>query len=825
MISKKLFTLLLFALFAKFSISQATLKGKIFDSETGEPLPFVNVVFNEKGNGFTSGLDGDFKITTNDPVLWLKVSYLGYSPQTITINADNYNKPFKIGLSKTSYQINEVVVKPGVNPAHRIIIAAYNNRGRNNPEKLASYRYTSYNKMYYTFDKLIAKRIKQSDPDTLKRIDSLTTKFDKLKNKHGIMIIETVTQKEFLAPNNNFENVIASKVSGLKDPMISFIATQAQSFTFYKEKIVIIDKTYLNPISAGSTKKYLFILEDTLFTPENDTLFVISYRPHKNRNFEGLMGQLTINSRGYAVQNVIAEPSLSIGLLSVKIQQRYERFNDSTWFPVELNTDLVIIPPDFVDKKTGNTYSMQMLGIGKSYLKDIEINPNLSRKNFSHIETRIDPLAGEHNNAYWNLFRKDSLNALELRTYRILDSIGRKINLDERMRIIESLVTGRAPLGYIDVNLSHILKYNKYEGTRIGIGLETSRKFSEIIKVGGYTAYGLQDEAQKFGGFTELTFSRRDEIKLKYSYMSDVQESGTYSFVDDNAIFFGGDNGRQMAVSKMDGIDEHRVAFSFRFLRYCKLNLSMANQKYNLLSGFYYKDWVTNDTLTSFNQALFTAALRIAPGEKLMETPRSIMPLNFDFPVFWVKYTKGLNALDGGYNFDKLEVRLDKTYKWKILGKSTISIDAGRVFGKIPLSFMYFGRANYLGSLTPDAAHSFAAMRMNEFITDRFVNIFFKHDFGKLLWVTGSKKFQPEFAIVNNISFGDVSANSLHVVPADFNAKVPTKGYFETGIYANKLLSNGYFALGFGTFYRYDSYRFKEFKDNLAYKFTIMVVL
>lgn len=825
MLSKKTLLIILFAFLSPIAFAQVTLKGKIVDSETSEPLPFVNVVFNEKGNGFTSGLDGDFKVTTNDPVRWLKVSYLGYLPQTIEVNEGNYNKPFRIELIKTSYQIKEVVVKPGVNPAHRIIIAAYNNRDRNNPEKLASYRYTSYNKMYYTFDNVVARKLRASVSDSVIKDSKLAFKLDSLKKQHGILLIETVTQKEYQSPNNNFEKVVASKVSGLKDPVISFIATQLQSFSFYNEKITIADKIYLNPISAGSTKKYLFILEDTLFTPENDTLFVISYRPHKDRNFEGLVGQLTINSRGYAIQSVIAEPSINVGMLSVKIQQRYERFNENTWFPVELNTDLILTPPDFVDRKSGTKFSLQMLGIGKSYLKDIEINPPLNSKDFSHIETVFDPHAGERNNAYWQLFRKDSLTALELRTYRIIDSVGRKMNLDRKMRIMESLVSGRYPLGYLNLNIGQVLNFNMFEGVRLGIGLETSQKVSKVFAVGGYTAYGFEDEAQKYGGFGELTFSKKNEIRLKYSYMNDVLETGSYSFISDNNFLFGGDNGRLAAIAKMDGIEEQRIDFSFRFLKAFKLYLSAADQKYKYLSGFKYKDIITHDTLDGFNQTLLTAALRIAPGESFMQTSRSIMPLNTNYPIFWIKYMKGLDAYNGGYNFDKVEVRLDKAYKWRVLGKTNFSIDAGQVFGKVPITLMYFGRANHFGYVTPDAAHSFAAMRMNEFISDRFVNIFFKHDFGKLLWVTGSKRFQPEFAIVNNVSFGDMSANSLLVLPKKFNAKVPTKGYYEAGVYANKLLSNGYFALGIGVFYRYDSYRYVEFKDNIAYKITIMLVL
>lgn len=825
MLSKKTLFIILFAFLSSTVIAQVTLKGKIVDSETGEPLPFVNVVFNEKGNGFTTRLDGDFKITTSEPIRWLKVSYLGYLQQTVEVNAESYNKPIRIELVKTTYQIKEVVVKPGLNPAHRIIIAAYENRNKNNPERLNSYRYTSYNKMYYTFDKLVARKIRQSGGDSIIRDSKLVHKFDSLKNKHGFMLIETVTQKEFQAPNNNFEKVIASRVSGLKDPVISFIATQMQSFSFYNEKITIADKIYLNPISAGSTNKYLFILEDTLFTPENDTLFVISYRPHKNRNFEGLVGQLTINTRGYAIQSVIAEPSISVGLLSVKIQQRYERFSDSTWFPVELNTDLILTPPDFVDKKAGTKFSMQMLGIGKSYLKDIEINPTLSSKNFSHIETVFDPSAGSRNGAYWGLYRKDSLTALEQRTYRIIDSIGRKMNLDRTMRIMESLVTGRVPLGYLNLNIGQIFNYNQFEGTRLGIGLETSQKVSKFFTLGGYTAYGFMDKDYKYGGFSELTFSKKQEVQLKYSYTYDVQEIGTYSFLSDNSFLFGGDKGRMMSIAKMDGIEEQRVDFSFRFLKAFKLYLAAADQKYRFLSGISYKDALTGDTLAGFNQAQLSATLRIAPGERFMQTSRTILPLNADFPVFWVRYIKGLDAFNGGFKYDKVEVRLDKPIKWKVIGKTKISVDAGKVFGQVPMTLMYFGRANFLGYVTPDAAHSFAAMRMNEFISDRFVNIFFKHDFGKLLWVTGSKRFQPEFAIVNNIMFGDISANALHVLPKNFKVKVPTKGYYEAGIYANKILSNGYFGLGFGAFYRYDSYRFSDFSDNMAYKITLMVVL
>jgi hypothetical protein len=827
MIFKKILLIPLLTLFTFNAFSQATLKGKIFDSETGEPLPFVNVVFNEKGNGFTTSLDGDFKITTTDSIHWLKISYLGYIPQKIEVTLDNINKPFGIGLVKTSYKINEVVIKPGVNPAHRIIIAAYNNRAKNNPERLASFRYTSYNKLYFTIDKLTAKRIRRVDSDSLKKIDSTLIKLEKLKKNQYLMMFETVSKREFQAPSNNQEDIIASRVSGLKDPFIAFLATQFQSFSFYPELITLADKAYLNPISAGSTRKYLFIIEDTLLTPENDTLFVISFRPHKNRNFEGLMGRLTINSRGYAIQNVIAEPSSpETGTISIKIQQRYERFKDDAWFPVELNTDLIVNPiNDLKNRKTGNTYKVQMIGVGKSYLKDIEINPEIKSHNFSHIEATFDPQAGSRNIEFWQLYRKDSLTEKELRTYRIIDSLGRKHNFDRRMRIIESLMTGRIPMGYLNLNINQLFGYNMFEGYRLGLGLETNSKVSKYFKVGGYTAYGFKDMTYKYGGFSDITLNRKYEFAIGYSYKNDVRESGSYHFGGEVSLFSGSDFYRTISIVKMDGIEEHQANIRFRFLKAFKLNISMANQKYNLLSHYYYKAPNPADTIKTFDQSEFSAILRFAPGEKFMETPRGIVPLNIDFPILFVKYTKGLKTFNGKFNYDKLEVRLDKSYQWRILGKTSIGVDAGKVFGNIPLSLMYFGRANYFdGGISIDASHCFGAMRMNEFVSDRYVNIFIKHDFAKLFWRNRKGRWQPEVAIAHNISYGNVSTNTLHIVPNGFTINAPTKGYYETGLMINKLIPSGFVAYGFGVFYRYGAYHFADEKENFAYKITLSYI-
>ena len=144
--------------------------------------------------------------------------------------------------------------------------------------------------------------------------DSDLQELEEFLEKRHLFLMEFVSQRKFKPPDRNKETVTASRVSGFSDPSFTLLASQIQSTNFYDELFLIWDKKYLNPISNGSTSKYLFILEDTMYTEKMDTLFVISFRPLKGKNFDGLKGILHINSRGYAIQHVIAEAAETKGM-------------------------------------------------------------------------------------------------------------------------------------------------------------------------------------------------------------------------------------------------------------------------------------------------------------------------------------------------------------------------------------------------------------------------------------------------------------------------------------------------------------------------------
>ena len=65
-----------------------TLKGKVIDRETKEPIPFVNIIVEKSGQqvgGTTSDFDGNFTIKPIQPGLYNMVaSFVGYKPVLVT---------------------------------------------------------------------------------------------------------------------------------------------------------------------------------------------------------------------------------------------------------------------------------------------------------------------------------------------------------------------------------------------------------------------------------------------------------------------------------------------------------------------------------------------------------------------------------------------------------------------------------------------------------------------------------------------------------------------------------------------------------------------
>lgn len=811
---------LIFTLATLLSLAQYSLNGKVVDSQTGAPLPFVNMVYNEHGQGITTELDGAFHLNTTEPIHKLKLSYVGYKPLSVDVKQTDYAKPINIGLQPQSYAIEEVIVRPGINPAHRIIKNAYASSKTNNPEQLKSFSYNSYNKMFFTFktDSLVASVNNDSTENT--KIDSLSQKIKSFNERQHIFMMESVTERNFKYPNSNIEKVLATRVSGLKDPFFVFLATQFQSFSFYNEQINLGGKNYLNPISKGSTSRYLFILEDTLFTQDFDTLFVISFRPLRNQNFSALMGVLNINSKGYAIQNVIAQPvEPPSPLFTLKIQQRYQLIDSLNWFPVELNTDLYLnfVNAQAKDTATGRTLRMSILGVGNSYIKNIDLNPSQRNRDFSHIELTFDPMSGEKDEDFWLQFRNDSLTSQEQRTYHFIDSIGEKINLDKKIRITESLITGHIPIKFIDLDINKILLYNRFEGYRLGLGLETNQRFAKWVTLGGYYAYGFKDKGHKYGGFGKLSLSQKHQVSIESIYQHDVREPGELNY-DKPYGLINTDKFRSILIWRMDYLDRYTARLNFRILKHFTIGLSANQLQFNIASGY----GVNLPSLNSPNR--FTAnelgaEVKFVWKETFMETPRGLLPLGFGYPLIWLNYHRGVTSYGGNFSYNRFDARFDYQINYRTIGRTSITLNSGLLYGDVPTPLLQFAPGGN-GKYPLDGTSSFTTMNLYEFVSEQYAYLFLRHNFGQLFWKPKSKTFKPQFVLVQNIAFGSYANKTIHIF-SGIQPKTLEKGFFESGLLVNGILSNPIYSIGIGAYYRWGSYTYTKWQDNIALKLTL----
>ena len=88
-----------------------TLSGILKDSETGESLPFANIIIQGTSNGATTNMDGYFTLhNVPSDTSTLATSYLGYRKTEINLNPNLSKTNLLIEIAPSSLNLNEIVI-------------------------------------------------------------------------------------------------------------------------------------------------------------------------------------------------------------------------------------------------------------------------------------------------------------------------------------------------------------------------------------------------------------------------------------------------------------------------------------------------------------------------------------------------------------------------------------------------------------------------------------------------------------------------------------------------------------------------------------------
>lgn len=816
-----------FLLLSTVVCAQNVVKGVVFDAHTGQKLPFVNIVINQSRQGSTTDIDGKFEIQSAERIEFLQFSYVGYEP--LQYYAAGQTK-LEVGLIRKNLMLTQVEVVAGENPAHRIIRAAVANRDQNDPEKLSSFRYTAYNKFIVSLDTgenpldtIAYRMVKTKSGNDSIILDSTSYEIGQFFRKRDLFINESVSQRVFRSPDLSNEKVIASRTSGFKSPDFILLSSQLQSFSFYNDYIQILQTRYLNPISPGSTGRYYFQIEDTSYHGV-DTVFIIAFKPRKGKNFSGMQGLLYINTRGYALEHVIARPADSLESMSISIRQQYKLIGGQKWFPDQLHTDIRL--------STVNINGIVPLAYGRSYLQDIELEPAINRREIGLNGIEIEADAHQQSTEFWEKYRIDANEQRDQETYRFIDSLSAAENLERKMKFALALATGRIPIGPIDLRLRDMISGNRYEGLRLGLSVATNDEFSRRFSVGVYGALGTRDKQGKYGANADLYFDRQKNWSLLISHKNDLEEAGGYSFFTQDASLLSADSERlwQFFRQYFDRNQrENEVKLQFLNQRYLSGTVGFRTVAKVQTPWYRYRFLEENTTSSlspeektallpnSFEYTEFKVQLRYAFREKYVKLSSQQYGTGTNYPVVSINYNKGLKALSGNYAYDRLAIKLEKKVTFRHFGFSAFQLSGGLVSGPdLPLNLLLFargvGRTN--GIYAPN---TFQTIDANDFVHDRFLSLHWRHNFESLLFRT--KKQAPQFALEHKMIVGRLNNGARHFFTEPINVQIRSleKGYFESGFTLShiKILDQFW---GIGVFYGYGPNQRQTWSDNLAFK-------
>lgn len=796
-----------------------TITGKVVNEKDSAPLSFVNVIVNNNTQGTTTNIDGFFSITVEENQLKkLSFNYVGFEAFVYHIKNKADIKPLRrkltIKLYKKSINTNESTTYQAKNPANEVIRKVYANRKANNPERLKSFQYKAYHKFYINLKKVIPSQI-----DSSENLDSTELKLAHYLQKHHLFLSEAVTRHQYIFPNYYKKTLVGNRLSGIKKPGFVNIDHQFQPFSFYKEHINVFGKRYLNPISRSSDKNYYFEINDTLLIGEN-SIYVISFSPKYKKNFEALKGVLYINTDKYAIQNVVFQPVDDYQTNSFRIQQEYRLLDGKFWFPVQLSMDII-----FRQKKLG---TRPMVGTMRTFLHDIQLFPPLRRKDFDKVTFEVDPMANKQTPEFWQQQHKTyPLTLKDQRSYAYIDTANNQRLTERSFKVLETVTYNKLTYKFLDFKVSEMVKYNAYEGIRLGSYFSTNDEVSQTFQGNGYLAYGLKDGNLKYGVSLNIqNFFQRFDPQIGIYYANDVFEPASFN-LPSTQQWFSSQYLRDFLTARMDKVQKLGGYLKVRPFRNLQLIFNFENQRIDPAYDYVFLEpSLTNPVdfapKNEFNNTEASIGFRFAYREEYMRNGRHKVYLGTQFPIIQFNYKRGMsNIFNSEYDYYKIEGQAVYRFTIPQTGTTTIKLQGGMVQGDVPYPLLYNGRGGFTNVPILMEDH-FQVMGAYEFVADQFFNIFIRQNIGRLLYRTKSRWFQPELILMHNMGFGNLTNPERHT-NIEFNTL--EQGYFESGIMLDKLLRLTYFDvanlnIGTGVFYRYGAYTKRDL-ENFAWKVTL----
>ncbi len=731
MLLKPVILLLSGLLCAAGASAQSTrVRGRVTDAASGAPLQFVSVVFPGTTTGITTDEQGIYSLETRDTVSRVQASMVGYATQTRPVAPGSFNQA-DFALEAVEFGIGQVVITPGKNPAHPILDGVIRNKPRNNPDEYDSYSCRTYTKMELDLTNIKprfrSKRLQRNFGFVFEYVD--TSALTGQAYLPAMISEATADRYHSRHPALAREVIRASRVSGVEDSftVAQFTGQMHGDVNFYNNFIDIFNVRFASPLSDAGRSYYDYFLVDSLDVSGRKT-YKIRFHP-KRLATPVLDGEIHIDSASYALQSASARMPKGVNVNWIKhllLENENRMTSDGIWFR---SRDRV--SAEFSLATADSAKLTSFIGTREVAYTDVKIGspiPPEIRAMDNNVVVSDDDVS-RRDEAYWEQIRPYRLSDKEKGIYSMVDSVQQVPLYRNIYTFINTLIVGYWNTEYIGIGPYYKLaSFNRLEGFRMQLGGRTTTNVSRRIRLTGYAAYGTRDEEMKGGGSIELAFNKRLTRKLTLAGRHDVMQlgAGQNALTESNilsSILSRGDQ-RLSMVNRGEAVYEHEWRHGISNFAGARLQRIYSNRYVPMLRA----DGSRANSVTDLS---LHAGMRISKNESIYRMPFDKQYLGSIYPVLTVAFTAGIpDAAAGSWEYYRLEGGIHYKPELPPLGYADITVQGGRIFGRVPYPLLKLHEGNGTYFYDP---YAFSCMNFYEFASDTWVAWFYEHHFNGIL--------------------------------------------------------------------------------------------
>jgi hypothetical protein len=685
----------LFCLWALACGAQSfVVSGKITDAKN-EALPFASVLVKGTNLGTNANAEGFYTIKLPAGTYQLIFQYVGYRKRIESVLVEG-NTVSNVSLSPESYELKEVVVSNGEDPAYAVIRQAIKKR-KTYLNEVKSYSCKAYIKGL--------QRLKTYPEKMAKLINKIASPGNQIDSSllGVIYLSESESKYHFRKPSDEKEIMYSSRVSG-NNKAFSFNQVSDLKFNTYENLISLgnlSDRPFISPINQNAFLSYRYKLLGTTFE-DGKMLNKIQVIPKRATDpcFNGIIYIQENTWRVHSVDLYVTKESKIKFVDTLQFTQLNSPVNDTIWMPTSFNMmfsfKIMGFEGDGYFNVVCSEYNMRPVFPDNFFKNEVlVIEEGSNKKDSAYWKTaRPVPLTQEEKTDY---VKKDSIAVIENsdRYKDSLDHIGNRFNTSDLVLGYSYTKTKREFSLITSGLLNSGLQYNTVEGINASLGINMEKRYEDKRKhvIAASTRYGFSNSlwsgAASWQYFNNPKTFESFRIRVGSTATQFNGEEGINSTVNSAYTLLLNDN--YMKLYK-----KTYAAFSYRreLINGLILNFNAEYAERSALKNTANDLWIddrkklftsndplrphTDDSSFSVNNAFVVElGFSIRFKQKYDTRPYEKVIIGSKYPIINIAYSKAIPGLNTVIDYDLLKISISDRIRLGLVGRFSYRLKGG----------------------------------------------------------------------------------------------------------------------------------------------------